>query len=321
MKNSTETNTLTEIGLDLIKGFSAKPKNISSKYFYDDEGSKIFQEIMKMPEYYLTNAEQEIFETQSGAIVTKLQNLKDHLVIEMGAGDGSKTFYLLRELLNQKNNTKYIPVDISRKALENLTSSINSKLPDLLIEPIHGDYFSIQTQLDFCHGESLFLYLGSNIGNYENQNLKDLLDLFYGLMKKGDKILIGFDLQKNPYKILDAYNDKAGLTKKFNLNLLHRLNRELGGNIDVGKFDFYPFYNPYLGELRSCLISLEKQEIYFDLLEKSFVLEKNELIFTELSKKYSIEGIESLAHSHNFKIIDHFTDSKGFFIDSLWQKV
>jgi len=224
-------------------------------------------------------------------------------------------------LLNQKNNTKYIPVDISRKALENLTSSINSKLPDLLIEPIHGDYFSIQTQLDFCHGESLFLYLGSNIGNYENQNLKDLLDLFYGLMKKGDKILIGFDLQKNPYKILDAYNDKAGLTKKFNLNLLHRLNRELGGNIDVGKFDFYPFYNPYLGELRSCLISLEKQEIYFDLLEKSFVLEKNELIFTELSKKYSIEGIESLAHSHNFKIIDHFTDSKGFFIDSLWQKV
>ena len=133
-------------------------------------------------------------------------------------------------------------------------------------------------------------------------------------------MLPSFDIVKNPRTILNAYDDAQGITRRFNLNLLERMNRELGMDINVDDFDFYPYYNPTNGEVRSCIVSLKSQKVYSKVLEKTFTFKANELIHTELSKKYSFDEIEELGSRSGFQVVEHFTDDQGLFTDSLWVK-
>jgi uncharacterized SAM-dependent methyltransferase len=139
-------------------------------------------------------------------------------------------------------------------------------------------------------------------------------------MQSGDKLIVGFDLMKDPNLIRNAYDDSHGITARFNLNLLTRMNRELGGNFNVNKFGFYSFYNPVNGDVRSFLFSKEQQEVEITATDKSFKFEKDEMIWTELSKKYSPSGIEKLGADAGFKFVQHFLDSKQYFSDSLYTK-
>ena len=311
------TNTFAK---DILKGLTAKHKYISSKYFYDDNGSRIFQEIMNMPDYYPTNAEFEILSMQSKQIVEALKFSGPFNIIELGAGDGFKTFKLLEYLVNNNVDFYYVPIDISQEAIDILTQQLKVKLPSLKIKPKVGDYFVILKGNRESDRQSLLLFLGGNIGNYQENEAKELLELFHKNMKVGDKLLTGFDLKKNPIIIQNAYFDKHGITKRFNLNLLIRINRELDADFKIDDFDFYSHYNPITGDVKSYIVSLRKQVVQLKAINETISFDYDELIWTELSKKYALEEIRDLAHNANFNENGNFLDCKHYFTDSLWEK-
>lgn len=305
---------------DVLKGLTDTKKHLSSRYFYDDEGSHIFQQIMEMPEYYPTNCEFEILSQQSGKILEKLNFTGKFNIVEFGSGDGVKTKQLLRTFLDKNADFTYVPIDISEEAILILEENMRASLPELNINSKIGDYFDILEDISKEETPNLFLFLGGNIGNYKKKDAIDLLQKFASGMKKGDKLLMGIDLQKSPRTIQKAYDDPHGITKAFNMNLLKRINRELEADIALDQFDFYCHYNPENGEVNSYLYSLVNQTFYSRILDQSFSFKKDEMIWTELSKKYSFTEIEELAENLEFKVVENFMDCKHYFTDSLWEK-
>jgi len=319
-RNPTSEVISTPFAEDVDEGLSSAFKHLPSKYFYDDEGSRIFQKIMALPEYYLTNCEFEILENRSGEIYEAL-NFDAHFnVVELGVGDGTKTIELLKKFTNTKADFTFVPVDISNEAISILKEKLKVSLPNLNIKPMVGDYFEMLKEINSDESPSLVLFLGSNIGNYPHSEAVELLRLIQQELRPKDKLLIGFDLKKNPNTIAPAYNDASGITKAFNMNLLARINRELNANFDLNNFDFYSHYNPESGAVKSYLVSLLKQEVYIRAVDTTYLFEENELIYTELSKKYSLTEIEEMATKTGFFCSKHFLDSKNFFSDSLFCK-
>jgi L-histidine N-alpha-methyltransferase len=319
MEKVSIINTFKE---DVLKGFSDHQKSISPKYFYDDEGSKIFQQIMSMPEYYLTRAEFEILEKYKDEIFGDIKGKDSYFaLIELGAGDGQKTNLLLKEFLQQNADFKYVPVDISEEALNDLVSKVVNEMPQLNVTGIAGDYFDVLADLNFCEScRKVILFLGSNIGNYNpSETIGFFLELSKGL-NPGDMILTGFDLIKDPRIILNAYNDASGITREFNLNLLRRMNTELGANFNIDNFIHHPVYDPRKASANSYLISTVKQKVYFESLKRSFDFEQWEAIYTEESRKFSLNEISEIASQTGFELQKNYMDSKNYFADSLWVK-
>lgn len=313
------TTLFTPFAEDVLRGLTAKEKFLPSKYFYDDNGSRIFMDIMTMPEYYPTGCELEILLQQSAAILNKFGNNEPFNIIELGSGDGTKTKHLLKTALDTGADLTYIPIDISGEAINALIKNIEAALPKLLIEPYTGDYFDALDNIK-SNSRNLLLFLGGNIGNYRKDEAVALLKNINQHMKNGDALLIGMDLKKNPRIIQKAYDDPAGITKAFNLNLLRRINNELDADIKLDQFDFYSHYNPESGEVNSYLVSLRKQHFHSTTLNTTFHFEKDELIWTELSKKYTFAEIEALANTAGFKVEQNFVDCRHYFTDSLWVK-
>jgi len=305
---------------DVREGLSSEPKYLLSKYFYDDVGDILFQQIMTLEEYYLTDCELEIFENQKDKILSCFSNDKGTFdLIEFGSGDGYKTKILLEYFTIEKVKFNYIPIDISSSVLETLSEDLKENIPGLNILPICDDYFHALEELnkvDF--NKKVILFLGSNIGNFKGDNAIPFLKHLHADMNENDQLFIGFDLKKDPQIILNAYNDREGITREFNYNLLDRINRELGGNFDRNSFSHYPTYNPVTGEARSYLVSLKAQTVWIEVLSQSFSFEKWEPIFMEVSQKYSLQDIQHLAKHSGFKIDNNFFDSRNYFTDSLW---
>ncbi|TAM95166.1 MAG: L-histidine N(alpha)-methyltransferase [Chitinophagaceae bacterium] len=307
---------------EVVEGLSATPKYLQSKYFYDKNGDDLFQRIMRCPEYYLTRCEEEIFSLQSHDIAGSVKSyLKDFEVIGLGAGDGSKSAYLLKEFLNQKLADTYYPVDISANIIQLLEENIPKDIVGLKVKGFHGEYIEMLRNIrQFSNKRKIIFFLGSNVGNYRPDQAIRFCCEMHECMNAGDLLLIGFDLKKNPQVILDAYSDKQGLTKDFNLNLLTRINRELGGNFKLGNFDHYAMYDPVSGACKSFLVSLKNQQVKMGS-DFSADFSPNEIIQMEISQKYSIEAIDVLAERSGFKVLGKFYDSKKWFTDCLWQKV
>jgi len=318
---SIPTTELSQFATDVLTGLSAKPKYLSSKYFYDDEGSRLFQEIMKLPEYYLTGCETEIFETQADEILHAFTNDDGGFdLIELGAGDGTKTALLIDHVLSSHADITYSPIDISQEALDALTATFRERFPDLRMDSRRGDYFQILRSLrDITSRRKVLLFLGSNIGNFDREHAVSFFRSLRDAMSKDDLLFIGFDLQKDPHVIAAAYDDNEGVTARFNLNLLTRINRELGGNFDADKFLHYANYRPNEGSARSFLISREDQTVTIDAVGESFEFKQWEPIFMEISQKYSMEMIESLARESGFEIKRSFFDRRKYYCDSLWR--
>jgi len=306
---------------DVDEGLSEDPKWLSSQYFYDDRGSRIFQQIMSMPEYYLTACEFEILQTRSDEILERLGFDGHFNIFELGAGDGIKTKEMLASFLQAGADITYIPIDISSKAISLLAERMTNMLPDLHLNPQVGDYFEIMDKIEAeDQSPNLVLFLGSNIGNYEATAAVALLEHIHAHMQIGDALLVGFDLQKNPLEIKNAYDDPHGITRDFNLNLLSRMNRELGANFRLDQFEFYCCYEPLSGELRSYLVSLCAQSVEIAANKKTYLFGRNELITTELSKKYTHAEIEQMATSAGFEFIAHYHDNRRYFVDTLFFK-
>lgn len=307
--------------LSVLEGLQRVPKQISSKYFYDEHGDRLFQQIMRMPSYYLTDSEYEIFDRQKRSI---LQQLGSHPfdLIELGAGDGLKTKVLLRHLLEKGVAFKYRPVDISSSVLDTLQGSLQEELPDLEVAPLHGEYFQVLEELQQLgdHQKKVIFFLGANIGNLTREESLAFLSQLNDLLAPGDMLLLGVDLKKDPAVILEAYNDPEGITAAFNLNLLHRINRELDGNFDVDQFKHWETYNPLSGETKSYIVSKVQQEVEIAAISTLIHFDAWEAIEVELSQKYSVEEVEQLAKNAGFRLVKNFFDSKRYFIDSLWVK-
>lgn len=317
---STTTAANSSFAQDVMEGLSGEKKHLSSKYFYDDNGSRIFMQIMKMPEYYPTGCEFEILSQQSQDILKKLYFNGAFDIVEFGSGDGVKTKQLLTTFLRNQADFTYVPIDISQEALDALEENITATLSDIKMTPKTGDYFEILDELAKTNTPKLFLFLGGNIGNYKPEEALDLLKKFHKGMNKGDMLLMGMDLRKNPRVIQTAYDDPHGITKAFNINLLKRINNELDADIALDQFDFYSNYNPENGEVNSYLVSLKKQHFHSTVLNTTFHFEKDELIWTELSKKYSLNEINNVAEEAGFSVAYNFLDCKHYFTDSLWVK-
>ncbi len=308
---------------DVLRGLSAAPKFLSSKYFYDDEGSRLFQEIMKLPEYYLTRAEFEIFSTQTSEIFeafTKASETFD--LIELGAGDGLKTSLLVDYFLKQNANFTYVPIDISAEALSFLTEKFQTQFPGLSIQTEQGDYFQkLETFQSKSDKRKIILFLGSNIGNFGKEQAQNFFRQLRAVMNDTDLLFIGLDLQKDPRVILRAYDDAQNVTAEFNLNLLARINRELGANFNLNDFSHYASYHPIEGAARSFLISRKTQTIFIESLNKTFDFDAWEPIFMEISQKYSLAMIEELAQTSGFEVSQYFFDSQKFYTNTLWKPV
>jgi dimethylhistidine N-methyltransferase len=305
---------------DVVMGLSSTPKYLQSKYFYDAEGDRLFQQIMQLPEYYLTRAELEIFTTQTKALgAPVLERFNDFDVLELGAGDATKSTHLLRYLFEKQSSFTYYPIDISENVIRLLEEEMPRRIPGMAVKGLNGDYFDmIQKCYKVSDKRKLVLFLGSNIGNFTPEAAEDFLVALNSQLRSGDLLLIGFDLKKNPQKILAAYNDRLGITKAFNLNLLKRINAELDADFDLSCFEHYPTYDPVSGACKSYLISTIEQEIHIG--DAHFPMLRNEPIWTELSQKYSEHEIAALSVHTGFHPVANFYDADYNFLDTLWEK-
>ncbi|UXX77960.1 L-histidine N(alpha)-methyltransferase [Reichenbachiella carrageenanivorans] len=304
---------------DVHKGLSDEPKHLSSKYFYDKKGDELFQQIMHMEEYYLTNAELDIFQTHKCEIAQLFAPNKEPFnLIEFGAGDGMKTKVLLKELLDHEIPFDYVPIDISQNALDQLNQSLTKEMPALSFKGIQGDYFEVLNLLKEGNNKrNVVLFLGSNIGNFTNEEALSFTSEISDKLNTGDLLLIGVDLKKEPRKILLAYNDPAGITASFNYNLLHRINRELGANFDVAQFEHHATYDPVTGECKSALLSKIEQDVTIE--KNTFHFAKWEPIHTEISRKYALKQLHQLAKKSGFIIKKDLFDTHRYFVDSIWE--
>lgn len=307
---------------DVLLGLSSNPKTLSSKYFYDAKGDKLFQQIMALPEYYLTRKEFEILENRHEEILKPILDLGVPFnLVELGAGDGQKTKILLRYLESKQAAFSYFPIDFSATVLKELVDDLEVIFPNLAVSAIENTYRGALREKSWENGRiTLILFMGANLGNFQLPEAFEILDHLRIGSSHDDFVLIGLDLKKDPQTILNAYHDSQGITEAFNINLLHRINRELEADFDADAFIHWPTYDPISGECRSYLVSKKKQIINIRRLNQSIHFEAHEPIFMEVSKKYSLREIEDLADRSGFKHIQNFTDPDNFFVNSLWKK-
>jgi dimethylhistidine N-methyltransferase len=321
MDNTTQTTTHTAFEKDVIKGLSDYPKHLSSKFIYDKKGDKLFQDIMAMPEYYLTNSEYNILKYQSSGIAEKFKLKEGFDLIELGAGDGKKTKLLLNHLVEIEANFNYLPVDISQNVLDELGNALNNELPKVSYELLQGSYFEVLNQLSsYNKRQKVILVLGSNIGNLMHKDAVDFLSKIEENMSSEDLLFMGFDQKKHPQTVLDAYNDPKGLTEAFNKNLFVRMNEEFDANFDLDSFFHWETYDPETGTAKSFLVSRKAQQVKISKLKLTVDFKAWETIHTEISQKYDDETVEWLASEANLNIDRVFENENGYYKNYTFKK-
>jgi L-histidine N-alpha-methyltransferase len=306
----------TGLAEDVRKGLAASPKRFLPKYFYDELGSQLFEAICLLPEYYLTRAEEEILRNYADEIAASVEGKKT--LVEMGSGSATKTRLIIEALLREQTELLFMPVDISASALESSSRILLQSYPRLRIEAYAADYFAGMAELEKSErGRTLALFLGSNISNFPSADAIRFLSAMRSVLQKGDALLLGADLKKDPATLEAAYNDALGVTSAFNLNVLARINRELGGNFDLRSFKHHAFYNEDKGRIEIYIQSLKDQRVRIDKLEIEVDFAEGELIHTEHSHKYDEAAIDRLANATGFVRTKTWVDSQGRFSSNL----
>lgn len=315
-----EKSSKEQFALDVLEGLNASPKCISPKYFYDDKGSELFQKITQHSDYYPCRSEFEILSRIRGELAECLEEIEMD-IIELGVGDGHKSQLIIEKLLGSGMKVNFYPIDISEKAMALLEDNICGHAK-LNIHGVVADYFDgLRFVRNFSDNKQIVLFLGSNIGNFDGNQRRKFLYRLWNNLNHGDFALIGFDLKKDVGTLSNAYDDSSGHTREFNLNLLNRINMELGGTFDVSKFQHLATYNPVLGAMESYLLSRDSQDVFIADLEKSFHFDEFEPIHLEYSFKFLESEIDDLANETGFRRLRNFTDTNNYFVDSLWQAV
>lgn len=325
--NLTKKDPRTGLAEDVRSGLTAHPKRFLPKYFYDELGSQLFEAICLLPEYYLTRAENEILTRYADEIVASVESVAGDVMthglggktlVEMGSGSASKTRLIIEALLREQNELTFMPVDISATALESSSRILLQSYPRLCIEAYAADYFAGLAELGKTErSRTLALFLGSNISNFDYEEAIKFLKAMRSVLKKGDALLLGADLKKDRAILEAAYDDALGVTSAFNLNVLARINRELGADFDLKSFKHHAFYNEERGRIEIYIQSLKDQKVRVEKLDLEAEFAAGELIHTENSYKYDRAGIEHLAGETGFLHTRTWVDSQERFSSNL----
>lgn len=301
---------------DVRRGLTSKPKRFLPKYFYDELGSQLFEAICLLPEYYLTRAENDILTRFADEMVAAVDG--KITLIEMGSGSASKTRLIIEALLRKQPELWFIPVDISASALDSSSRILLQSYPQLQIEAYAGDYFAGLAELGkTTRARTLALFLGSNISNFDPPEALKFLRALRQVLHEGDALLLGADLKKDRETLEAAYNDALGVTAAFNLNVLARINRELGGNFDLRGFRHQAFYNEVPGRVEIYIESMREQTVFIGQLEMKVDFAEGEQIHTENSYKYDLSDIGKLAAETGFTRARTWLDSQERFSSNL----
>jgi dimethylhistidine N-methyltransferase len=297
---------------DVRDGLQKPQKELQPWYFYDSLGSALFAAICELPEYTITRAETEIFRRHSSAIARAFRS--PERIVELGSGDARKTRQLLDAVIARQPRLTYIPIDVDGALLESTARDLLVRFPSLRVDAIYADYRDIASLLT-PGPRTVVLFIGSSIGNLDPDAATITLREIRRILASGDSLFLGADLHKPKETVEPAYNDSLGVTAAFNLNLLARINRELGGHFDLSRFAHRAFLNEDKSRIEMHLVSLERQFVAIDALRMQVSLEKSETIHTENSYKYAETDLELLAREAGFAIEESWSDSASGFVD------
>ncbi len=306
-RNSSDP--LSEMADDVREGLTSNPKWIPSKYFYDEAGSILFEEITKLPEYYPMRAEKEILVVQADRII---ESCRPTQLVELGSGSSTKSRALLDVMQRQGLLESYVPVDISESIVRRSASELTEEYPGLKITALIGDFEKDLNYLPQSDGR-LIAFLGGTIGNFTADERVNFLAKTQRLMEPEDRLLLGTDLVKPRSELEAAYNDESGITAKFNKNVLNVVNRELEGNFESEQFEHVAFFNEELSCIEMRLRSLAEQSVRFNELNQTIFFERGEEIQTEISCKFTRESVESAYDQAGLTLSNWYTDSQGRF--------
>jgi dimethylhistidine N-methyltransferase len=305
---STPGGETSDLLSDVIAGLSSDPRTLPCKYFYDEQGAALFQKICELPEYYITRTEIDILGRYRSEIAAQLgPNIE---LIGLGTGAGTKTRILIEGL---EKPAVYVPIDISEKQLRKSSMRFQKIFPDLEILPVCADYLQPVTLPSPRHraARNVVYFPGSTIGNFEPNEALEFLQRVANVSGRGGGLLIGVDLQKDRIVIEAAYNDQAGVTAQFNLNLLAHINRETGANFDLNRWQHRAIYNAEAGRIQMYLISTADQTVRIQ--DREFLFRAGERILTEHSYKHTPEGFIALARHAGFDFVKLWTDDARLF--------
>ncbi len=297
-----------EFQADVIAGLSSNPRTIPCKYFYDAEGAVLFQKICELPEYYVTRTEIDILDRNRTDIASELG--PDVQLIGLGTGAGTKTRILIEAL---DNPAVYVPVDISEQQLRESTALFRKIFPNLEILPVCADYLQpvVLPRPSRKPARNIVYFPGSTIGNFEPDEAAEFLRRVANVCRGGGGLLIGVDLKKDRRVLEAAYNDRAGVTAQFNLNLLRRINRELGADFDLDRWSHRAIYNSDAGRIEMHLVSETDQFVHLN--QHKFHFSREEKIITEFSYKYAPDEFARLAAKAGFHFVRMWTDAAALF--------
>lgn len=316
-----------EFAKEVAKGLNDKQKHISPKFFYDKKGSRLFEEICMQPEYYLNRIESQILKNSVDEIL-KIIGGQEISVIELGNGNSFKTRILLRPFHAKLKLVSYFPIDVSLKMLKKSIRDLFREYANLQIYGICSDYVSGLVKInEFMKLKSkipnkkFIMFLGSSIGNFDPEEAMNFLHSVVRYVRKDDLLLIGIDLEKDKSILDRAYNDKKGITAKFNFNILGRINRELDGEFNISNFEHKSFYNIHKHRIEMHLESKLDQQVRIGAIGKTFYFKKGETIHTENSYKYSLPRLNRLVKKAGLQVIRNFTDPNKQYTLILLKKV
>jgi dimethylhistidine N-methyltransferase len=309
---------LSAFARDVANGFSdPMQKYLAARYFYDDLGSALFEAITLLPEYGLTRADQRLLELHADEIADAVGSVS--VVAELGSGSGKKTRSILTPLSRRTDFLRYSPIDVSTGAL----THCEKQLCDLAeVSPVCADWLEGLAEIarDRLQNSSLLLlFLGSSIGNLERTCIPDFLRRIRSQLQPGDYFLLGADLVKNIDRMIAAYDDPAGVTAAFNLNLLARINRELDANFDLRSFAHEVRWNHKERRIEMHLLATRNQSVFIGILGATFHFQAGETIWTESSHKFTVSELNNYAHLSSFTPVKVWTDREWPFAEALWK--
>ena len=303
--------TVAEVGSDVVQGLSKVPKTLPCRYFYDDRGSQLFEQITDLPEYYPTRTEQAILEHHAMEIAQLTGSCE---LVELGSGSSRKTRLLLEAYTKLHSQLQYCPIDVSSGILKETALELLQQYPKLKVCGLAGTYEQALAELPPREQENrMLIFLGSTIGNLNAAECEQFLHQIQQALKPGEFFLLGVDLQKEVAIIEAAYNDAEGVTAAFNLNLLNHLNWRFHGNFDLKQFEHWAFYNPVQHQIEMHLRSLRNQTVTFQALEFKTQLQAGETIRTEISRKFHLPSLIATLEHHALQPLQVWTDSQAWF--------
>ncbi len=297
---------------DVRAGLTAAPKVLPPKYFYDEAGSELFEKICATPEYYPTRVEHNLLEEVVGEVIDLSE---PDVIVELGSGSSTKTELLLQAVLSEQTSLRYIPIDVSEKALVQAGERLLRRFPPLTIDALWSDYERglKHERVRDQQACKLFVFLGGTIGNFDHDEAVELISTVREQMADDDRFLLGADRVKDHDTLHRAYNDDSGITAQFNMNVLRVINRELDADFDLETFEHRAFYDPELSQIEMHLISKRAQQVSIRTLDLDVEFRRRESILTEISRKFTVAGLTQLLEEADMVVERHYEPENRYF--------